>query len=218
MRTPRAKCVASHEDGGHCVTTSTSTRPGLVEPRRGFILWLTGLSGAGKSTLARAVALRFTGHPAPEILDGDEVRENLTKCLGFSREDRNENVRRIAWVARRLARAGAPVVTAAISPYAAIRDEARRKSEEDGLPFVEVFVSAPLEAVVARDVKGLYKRALAGELPQFTGVSDAYEPPDAAEVVVHTERESVEASVQNIIDFLTSRGLVSTVEKEGEKP
>ncbi len=174
----------------------------------GAILWFTGLSGAGKSTLARAVALRLQGIPEVEILDGDVVRTHLSKGLGFSKADRDVNIRRIGFVARLLARHGVFVMTAAISPYANTRDEMRQLAELEGVPFVEVFVQARIESLVERDVKGLYKRALAGEIPHFTGVSDPYEPPRHPDVVVHTDVESVETSVETIIEALIVRGLL----------
>jgi adenylyl-sulfate kinase len=172
----------------------------------GFILWFTGLSGAGKSTLARHVApiLRRRGVRV-EILDGDEVRENLSKGLSFSKEDRDLNVRRIAFVANLLARNGTCAITAAISPYRAVRDECRAKCDA---PFVEVFVDAPLAVTEARDVKGLYKQARAGEIPHFTGISDPYEPPIAPEIVVRTGAESPEQSAATIVAELVRRGLV----------
>ena len=139
---------------------------------QGFILWLTGLSGAGKSTLARhlAPALRQRGLPV-EVLDGDEVRTNLSKGLGFSREDRDTHIRRIGYVSRLLARNGVAVISAAISPYRTVRDELRDQSPN----FIEVFVRCPLAELVRRDVKGLYEKALRGEIQNFTGVSDPYE-------------------------------------------
>jgi sulfate adenylyltransferase len=181
---------------------------GPRHPSGGFVLWFTGLSGAGKSTLAQAVRARLEGDRFIEILDGDEVRTYLSKGLGFSKEDRDTNVRRIGYVARILARNGVAVITAAISPYAATRDEVRSLAEADGIPFVEVYASADLDALVARDVKGLYKRALAGEVQHFTGVSDPYEPPLGAEVVVQTDRESVAESVDRILAALEERGLL----------
>jgi adenylylsulfate kinase len=176
--------------------------------RGGYILWLTGLSGAGKSTLSQALVPVLGAARPVEVLDGDEVRTYLSKGLGFSREDRDTNVRRIGFVARLLARNGVAVVTAAISPYAATRGEVRALAEADGVPFVEVHVSAPVAALAARDPKGLYRRALAGELPGFTGVSDPYEPPPSPEVVVHTDREAVEESAERILAALRDRGLV----------
>ena len=175
--------------------------------QQGFILWFTGLSGSGKSTLSGHVApiLRARGLRV-EILDGDEVRENLSKGLTFSKEDRDTNVRRIGFVANLLARNGVVAITAAISPYRAIRDELRAKADA---PFVEVFVDAPLAVVEARDPKGLYKKARAGAIPHFTGVTDPYEPPLHPEVVVRTGEESIDASAERILAYLRSRGLTS---------
>src|SRR2546422_10527748 len=184
------------------------TQPELVTDRRiaqarGFTLWFTGLSGAGKSTLATAVSAELRGRGIPvEVLDGDEVRQNLSKGLRFSREDRDTNIRRIGYVAKLLARNGVAVITAAISPYRAIRDEVR---EEIGA-FVEVYVKASLDECIRRDTKGLYARALAGEIPQFTGVSDPYEEPLAAELVIDTEREEVADSASRVIDRLFELG------------
>src|SRR5947209_1311012 len=172
---------------------------------RGFVLWFTGLSGAGKSTLAERVHAEFRRRNyRTELLDGDEVRTHLSKGLGFSREDRDTNIRRIGWVARVLARNGVIAITAAISPYREIRDEIRRDVEQEGRThFVEVFASAPLDALVARDVKGLYKKALAGEIKNFTGVSDPYEAPETPEVIAHTSSETVEESAARILNYLT---------------
>jgi adenylyl-sulfate kinase len=172
----------------------------------GFTLWFTGLSGAGKSTLARGVrdALVTRGHRV-EILDGDEVRTNLSKGLGFSKEDRDTNVRRIGYVARLLSRNGVVAITAAISPYRAVRDEVRRSHQA---PFVEVFADCPLDVLIRRDQKGLYAKALQGEIQHFTGVSDPYEPPLAPEVVVHTDREHVDQSLARILAGLDERSLI----------
>ena len=184
------------------------TQPELATDRRlaqahGFTLWFTGLSGAGKSTLAAAVSGELRGRGVPvEVLDGDEVRQNLSKGLGFSREDRDTNIRRIGYVARLLARNGVAVITAAISPYRAIRDEVRR----DIGAFVEVYVKASLDECIRRDTKGLYARALAGEIPQFTGVSDPYEEPVAPELVIETEREEVADSASRVLDRLLELG------------
>jgi len=177
----------------------------VVTQARGFTLWLTGLSGAGKSTLATAVGheLRRRGVRV-EVLDGDEVRQNLSKGLGFTREDRDTNIRRIGYVAKLLARNGVVVITAAISPYRAVRDEVRR---EIGA-FVEVYVKASLDECVRRDTKGLYRRALAGEIPQFTGVSDPYEEPLRPELVIDTEREVVGESAARVVDRLVELGYV----------
>jgi adenylyl-sulfate kinase len=180
--------------------------------RRGFTLWLTGLSGAGKTTLAGFLAteLRARGINI-EVLDGDEVRTNLSKGLGFSKEDRDTNIRRIGYVCRLLSRNGVGAVSAAISPYSAIRDEVRGAVEQDGAEFIEVFVKCPIAVLAERDVKGLYKKALAGELKGFTGVSDPYEEPVAPDVVVETDRESVEFSVNKILGDLKQRGLIPEV-------
>jgi adenylylsulfate kinase len=172
------------------------------------VIWFTGLSGAGKSTLARAVRDRIVTRARVELLDGDEMRTYLTAGLGFSREDRDTNVRRIGYVARLLARHGVIVLAAVISPYAETRAEVRRMVEADGSAFVEVFVNAALETVTARDVKGLYKRALAGELPNFTGVSDPYEAPTAPELELATDAASIDACADRVVGVLTARGLV----------
>src|SRR5215472_15331805 len=168
--------------------------------QRGFALWFTGLSGAGKTTLTQAILpeLKARGIQV-EVLDGDEVRTNLSKGLGFSKEDRDVNIRRIGYVSRLLARNGVGVISAAISPYREIRDEVRRSIEVEGAPFIEVYVKCPIDVLAARDVKGLYKKALAGEIKEFTGVSDPYEEPLKPEVVVETDRESVDLSVARII-------------------
>jgi len=174
-----------------------------ITQAQGFALWLTGLSGAGKSTLATAVATELRRHAiGVEVLDGDEVRQNLSQGLGFSRADRDTNIRRIGYVAKLLARNGVAVITAAISPYRAVRDEVRKEIGD----FVEVYVRASLEECVRRDAKGLYRRALAGEIPQFTGVSDPYEEPLAPELVVDTERERVEQSAGRVLQRLIELG------------
>ena len=186
--------------------------------RRGFTVWFTGLSGAGKSTLATALASALTSELAGrglkvEILDGDEVRTNLSKGLGFSKEDRDTNIRRIGYVARLLARNGAGVIAAAISPYREVRAEVRQSIESDGAAFIEVFVKCPLDVLVERDVKGLYKRALAGEIKEFTGVSDPYEAPVDPDVTVETDSETVEVSIRKIIQELARRGFVSLAQE-----
>jgi len=180
--------------------------------KKGFTLWLTGLSGAGKTTLARILASELNGRGVSvEVLDGDEVRTNLSRGLGFSKEDRDINIRRIGFVCRLLSRNGVGAVSAAISPYRAVRDEIRHAIEQDGAEFIEVFVKCPIEVLVARDVKGLYKLALAGEISEFTGVSDPYEEPLTPAVVVETDREPVESSVGKIIHVLEQRGLIPEV-------
>jgi adenylyl-sulfate kinase len=176
---------------------------------KGFILWFTGLSGAGKSTLAENLLriFRERGYRV-ELLDGDEVRTNLSKGLGFSKEDRDTNIRRIGYVARLLARNGVIAITAAISPYREIRDEIRGHASEDSVPFVEVYANASLDALVARDVKGLYKKALAGEIANFTGVSDPYEAPESPEVEARTDSETSEDSTARILEYLSTKGLI----------
>jgi len=156
---------------------------------KGFVIWFTGLSGAGKTTLSQALAekLRARGLKL-EILDGDEVRTNLSKGLGFSKEDRDTNVRRIGYVSSLLARNDVAVIAAAISPYREVRDEVRRSISSNGTAFIEVFARCSINVLAERDVKGLYKKALAGELNGFTGVSDSYEEPLEPEVVVETDR------------------------------
>jgi adenylyl-sulfate kinase len=175
-----------------------------MEP--GVTIWLTGLSGAGKSTLARelAVALRARGRRV-EVLDGDEVREHLSKGLGYTKADRDTNVRRIAYVAKLLTRHGVTVITAAISPYRDTRAEARRAIGA----FVEVYVRCSLAELVRRDVKGLYARALRGEIANFTGVSDPYEEPLAPEVAVDTEHETVETGVARVLAHLERAGYLT---------
>src|ERR687893_1252809 len=166
---------------------------------RGCVIWFTGLSGSGKTTIAHLVEERLLDADVPiEILDGDVVRENLSKGLGFSKEDRDINIRRIAFVAHLLQRNGVFVITAAISPYRAIREEARTMIKD----FVEVYADAPIEVCEQRDVKGLYAKARAGEIKGFTGVDDPYEAPENAEVVIKTGEQSVEESAQQVIDKL----------------
>jgi adenylylsulfate kinase len=175
---------------------------------RGFTVWLTGLSGAGKSTIGAALTEELERRGiAIDVLDGDVVRTHLSKGLGFSREDRDTNVERIGWVASRMTRHGAGVVVAAISPYAAARASARSLVEPYGT-FVEVWVKAPVEECARRDVKGLYAKALSGEITQFTGVSDPYESPVDAEVVVNTELQSPDESVEQVLAYLERAGLI----------
>jgi adenylylsulfate kinase len=173
---------------------------------KGFTLWFTGLSGAGKSTLAQHLTpILLDKGCRVEVLDGDEVRENLSKGLGFSKEDRDTNIRRIGFVADLLSRNGVVAISAAISPYASVRDEVRKMTKA---AFVEVFVHAPLEVVEERDTKGLYAKARAGVIKNFTGISDPYEPPTKPEVVVHTGEETIEESAQKILDYLAKRDLL----------
>jgi adenylylsulfate kinase len=173
---------------------------------KGFTLWFTGLSGAGKTTISKLVEkeLRDRGSRV-EVLDGDVIRENLSKGLGFSKEDRDTNIRRIAFVADLLSRNGVPAITAAISPYREIRAEAR---ELMGDRFIEVFVKASVEACAERDVKGLYEKAFKGEIKEFTGVSDPYEEPLDPELTLETENQSAEQSAGEIISLLEERQLI----------
>ena len=173
---------------------------------KGFCLWFTGLSGAGKTTISTLVEEELKKRRNRlEILDGDVVRENLSKGLGFSKEDRDTNIRRIAFVADLLSRNGVPVITAAISPYQEIRDEARRLM---GGRFIEVYIEASVEECARRDTKGLYKKAFAGEIKEFTGVSDPYQDPEHAEIIVDTEAQEPEESAAQIIAYLEERKLI----------
>jgi len=180
--------------------------------RKGFTLWFTGLSGAGKTTLARLVEteLRNRGHKV-EVLDGDIIRTNLSKGLGFSKEDRDTNIRRIGFVCDLLARNDVVAIAAAISPYRDVRDEVRQQTGA----FVEVFVKCPIDVLSERDVKGLYKKAIAGELKHFTGIDDPYEEPLAPEVVVKTDTESPEQSATRILARLEELSLVAPSESFG---
>jgi adenylyl-sulfate kinase len=175
-------------------------------PQRGFTLWFTGLSGAGKSTLALEVQrqLRDRGRLV-EVLDGDEVRQNLSKGLGFSKEDRDTNIRRIGYVARLLSRNGVVAITATISPYQSVRDEVRALHGDD---FVEVYVDCPIPALVKRDTKGLYEKALKGEVKNFTGISDPYEAPPNPELHIYSDSESVAESAGRIVSFLEAKGFI----------
>jgi adenylyl-sulfate kinase len=177
----------------------------MVRPKKGFTVWFTGLPSAGKSTLADLLAaeLRERGHGV-EVLDGDVVRQHLCKGLGFSKEDRDENIRRIGFVCRLLTRHGAAAIAAAISPYRAIRDEVRGSIGN----FVEVYVKTSVEICIQRDVKGLYKKALAGEIMGFTGVNDPYEHPLKPELIIETETESPRESVGRILRGLEQLGYV----------
>jgi adenylylsulfate kinase len=180
-----------------------------VSGRPGFTLWFTGLSGAGKTTIADLVGPELERRGLlVEYLDGDVVRTHLSKGLGFSKEDRDTNIERIGWVASRLTRAGAVPLVSAISPYAETRGRARAMVEAFG-PFVEVFVDTSVAACAARDVKGLYAKAFAGEITEFTGVSDPYEAPTDPEVHILTEGESPTESAQRVLAALEERGLVS---------
>lgn len=175
--------------------------------RKGFTLWFTGLSGAGKSTLSTPVAALLVEHGYKvEVLDGDEVRTHLSKGLGFSKEDRDTNIRRIGWVAKTLSKHGVVAITAAISPYRDVRDEVRQSVEKAGAGFVEIYVHCPIDVLAERDVKGLYKKAIAGEIKHFTGVSDPYEPPLNPDVTVDSSKEPIADSVKKIVAKLKSLG------------
>ena len=173
---------------------------------KGFTLWFTGMSGAGKSTIANLLEQRLRELNARmEVLDGDAVRTYLSKGLGFSKEDRDENIRRIGFVCELLSRNGVIAIAAAISPYRAVRDEVRARIAN----FVEVYVECPVEVLAGRDVKGLYRKALAGEIPQFTGITDPYEPPLDPEVTVNSSKETPQESLEKIWATLERLGLVS---------
>lgn len=178
---------------------------------RGFTVWITGLSGAGKTTIARGLerVLRDGGLKV-EVLDGDVVRTHLSKGLGFSKEDRDTNIRRIGFVCKLLARNGVAAIAAAISPYREIRDEVRADSGD----FVEVYVKCPLEVLIRRDVKGLYTKALRGEIAHFTGVSDPYEEPLNPEVLLETDRETEEESLAKLVAKLEELGYLAPVSEE----
>jgi adenylylsulfate kinase len=173
------------------------------------ILWFTGLSGAGKSTLAEAISAELAPHCRVHILDGDEVRAFLSKDLGFSKEDRDSNIRRIGYVARLLASHGVVAIVAAISPYAEARNEVRRLAAQARLSFFEIHVDASLETLIRRDVKGLYQQALRGEIKHFTGISDPYEPPAKPDLLVRTDEESVHEAVQRILQLLEQKTISS---------
>jgi adenylylsulfate kinase len=180
---------------------------------KGFTLWFTGLSGAGKTTISEHLSKELEARGSKlEILDGDVVRENLSKGLGFSKEDRDINIRRIAFVADLLSRNGVPVITAAISPYRELRDEAR---ELMGDRFIEAYVSASVEVCAERDVKGLYEKAFSGEIKEFTGVSDPYEPPLDPELTLDTENETPEESAAKILSYLEERELIPAAQAAG---
>jgi len=178
--------------------------------QKGATLWLTGLSASGKSTMAMALeqVLIQNGHTA-YCLDGDNVRHGLNKNLGFSAEDRTENIRRIGEVAKLFADAGIITITSFISPYRADRDLVRKLHDDADLPFIEVFVDCPLEEAEKRDPKGLYKKARAGEIKGFTGIDDPYEAPQNAELVIPTAEQSIEESVQTLLAAIEARGLLT---------
>jgi adenylyl-sulfate kinase len=173
---------------------------------KGCTVWFTGLSGAGKSTISTLLRERLCAAGAKvELLDGDIVRTHLSKGLGFSHADRDENIRRIGFVCELLSRNGVIAIAAAISPYREVRDSVRARIPN----FVEVFIECPMDVLVGRDVKGLYKKALAGEIEHFTGISDPYEPPEAPELTIHSSLETPDQSVERVWLTLKGLGLIS---------
>lgn len=198
------------------VSNESAGRPTSQLDRRfdekGFVLWFTGLSGSGKTTLARLIEkeLRLRGMRV-ERLDGDVVRQSLTADLGFSKEDRDKNIQRVTFVAKLLSRNGVAVLASFISPYRATRDWVRSEVTN----FVEVFVDCSLDECIRRDVKGLYTKALAGEIPEFTGISDPYEPPLNPEIAVNTSDESIEESLAKIMGYLEAMRYVPAPEAAG---
>lgn len=180
------------------MTNSNNEQPG-------FVVWMTGLSGAGKTTIALILveALQKRGLKV-ERLDGDVVRQSLTRDLGFSKEDRDKNIERVTFVAKLLSRNGVATICSFISPYQAVRDQVRAETTN----FLEVFVDAPLEVVIDRDVKGLYKQAMAGEIENFTGISDPFEAPENPDIHIRTDQQTATESAQEIIRYLEAEGLV----------
>ncbi len=170
---------------------------------RGIVVWFTGLPASGKTTIAKGVAerLKAEGYRV-ELLDGDWVRKTINPDAGFTREERKRHLLRVAWISRLLARNGVVVLCSFVSPYRDIRAEIRKIVEEEGIPFIEVFVKCSLEECIRRDPKGLYKKALRGEIPHFTGISDPYEEPTNPELVVDTEHDSVEANVEKVYSYV----------------
>lgn len=197
----------------HEGSVSLEERQGLLK-QKGFTLWFTGLSASGKSTLASALeqTLLHSGISAYR-LDGDNVRFGLNKNLGFGPDDRTENIRRISEVAKLFADATVVAITAFISPYRADRDTARSLHAAAKIPFIEVYADAPLEVVEKRDPKGLYKKAKAGEIKEFTGISAPYEEPKAPEIHIKTHEVSVEQGVQIILDYLVKHNLITLTKK-----
>ncbi len=172
---------------------------------KGFTIWFTGLPCSGKTTASEIVAQEMRNRDINvEVLDGDIVRKNLSKGLGFSKEDRNTNIRRIGFVSKLLSRNGVAVVAAFVSPYRAIRNELRQEIEN----FVEVYVKCTVEECIERDVKGMYKKALAGEIQNFTGISDPYEEPENPEIVIETDKETPEESAQKVLSTLEELGYI----------
>jgi adenylyl-sulfate kinase len=208
--------MTAFSDDGKTMTESARQKvsKSANEPRHqeGFVLWFTGLSGAGKTTLAKLIEQELRARDVlVERLDGDVVRQSLTADLGFSREDRDKNIQRVTFVAKLLSRNGVGVLASFISPYRATRDWVRAEVTN----FIEVFVDCPLEECIRRDIKGLYTKALAGEIPEFTGVSDPYEAPLNPEISVNTGDQSIEESFAQIMTYLEERGYVPARELTG---
>ncbi len=180
-----------------------------MSEHQGFVVWMTGLSGAGKTTIALAMEPHLKARGVRfERLDGDIVRESLTRDLGFSEEDRRKNIERVTFVAKLLSRNGVGCVCSFISPYQEVRNYVRANTTN----FIEVFVDAPLQVVMDRDVKGLYKKAIAGLIPNFTGISDPFEAPAAPDLHLRTDQETVEESAIRVIVYLEAHGLIPTLE------
>lgn len=173
--------------------------------QRGFTLWMTGLSGAGKTTIAKIVETELKNRGLKiERLDGDVVRQSLTRDLGFSKEDRDKNIERVTFVAKLLSRNGVGVIACFISPYQSVRDMVRAETTN----FIEVFIDAPLDVCIQRDVKGMYAKAIAGKIANFTGISDPYEPPLKPEIAIHTDQETAEESAAHIIEYLEENDFI----------
>jgi adenylyl-sulfate kinase len=174
-------------------------------PNSGYTIWITGLSGAGKTTLARLLesALIQSGARV-EVLDGDLVRTTVCKGLGYSKEDRDENIRRVGFLCEWFSRRGVIAIAAAISPYRAIRDEIRARTPK----FIEVYAKCPINVLSARDVKGIYRKALAGDIKHFTGIDDPYEEPLRPDVTVDSSRETPEESLERILNVLCDKGVI----------
>ncbi|MFQ5435679.1 MAG: adenylyl-sulfate kinase [Anaerolineae bacterium] len=177
--------------------------------QKGFVLWMTGLSGAGKTTIALILEKELQAHGVKiERLDGDVVRESLTRDLGFTAEDRAKNIERVTFVAKLLSRNGVGCVCSFISPYQSVRDHVRQNTTN----FLEVFIDAPLDVVIDRDVKGLYKKAIAGEIPNFTGISDPFEAPENPDIHIRTDQQTPEESAADIIGQLETMGYIPAVQ------